>query len=99
MSDAQRLRQWRLALGADGDGLSEDDRRLDRALVALYDAGEEAGGKKGRGGLGGSAPRVASWLTDIRSFFPSSVVQVIQRDAFDRLGLKQMLLEPEFLAT
>jgi Mg-chelatase subunit ChlD len=99
MSDAQRLRQWRLALGADGDGLSEDDRRLDRALAALYDAGEEAGGKKGRGGLGGSAPRVASWLTDIRSFFPSTVVQVIQRDAFDRLGLKQMLLEPEFLAT
>src|SRR4029077_8224747 len=29
---------------------------------------------------------------------PSPVVQVIQRDAFERLGLKQMLLEPEFLA-
>jgi len=30
--------------------------------------------------------------------FPASVVQVIQKDAFERLGLKQMLLEPEFLA-
>src|SRR5262249_59141795 len=35
---------------------------------------------------------------DIREFCSSSVVQVIQKDAFERLGLKQMLLEPEFLA-
>ena len=33
----------------------------------------------GRGGLRGSAPRVSRWLGDIREFFPSSVVQVIQR--------------------
>jgi Mg-chelatase subunit ChlD len=98
MTDGQRLRQWRLALGADMDGMSEDDRRLDSALGALYETKGE-GARKGRGTLGASAPRVASWLGDIRSFFPSSVVQVIQRDAFDRLGLKQMLLEPEFLAT
>jgi Mg-chelatase subunit ChlD len=72
---------------------------LSGALSALYgDGGEAAPGKKGRGGLGGSAPRVASWLGDIREFFPSSVVQVVQKDAFDRLGLRQMLLEPEFLA-
>jgi Mg-chelatase subunit ChlD len=96
--DTPRLRQWRLALGTDTDGLGERDLRLDRALGALYDTREESG-RKARGGLGGSAPRVASWLGDIRSFFPSSVVQVIQRDAFERLGLKQMLLEPEFLAT
>jgi Mg-chelatase subunit ChlD len=97
-SDTQRLRQWRLVLGADTEGMSEGDRRLDAALGALYDATGE-GGRKGRGSLGSSTPRVASWLGDIRSFFPTSVVQVIQRDAFDRLGLKQMLLEPEFLAT
>jgi hypothetical protein len=98
MSDSQRLRQWRLALGADAEGMSEDDRRLDAALGALYETKGD-GARKGRGTLGSSAPRVASWLGDIRSFFPSPVVQVIQRDAFDRLGLKQMLLEPEFLAT
>jgi VWA domain-containing protein len=98
MSNTQRLRQWRLALGADTEGMSEDDRRLDAALGALYETtGETA--RKGRGSLSSSAPRVASWLGDIRSFFPAPVVQVIQRDAFDRLGLKQMLLEPEFLAT
>ena len=37
-------------------------------------------------------------MGDVRAYFPSPVVQVVQKDAFDRLGLKQMLLEPEFLA-
>jgi len=110
---AARLRRWRLALGGeDGSGLDERDRRLDRALSGLYGPGargwspgesDQPGRGKGRGaqrrgGLGGSAPQVARWLGDIREFFPSSVVQVMQRDAFERLGLKQMLLEPEFLA-
>jgi Mg-chelatase subunit ChlD len=40
---------------------------------------------------------VARWLGDIRSYFPSSVVQVMQRDAIDRLNLRQLLLEPELL--
>src|SRR5262249_61844424 len=100
---SERLRRWLLALGGeDSAGLSDRDRRLDAALAGLYDGGGAGkGGRSGsgrRGGLGGSAPRVASWLGDIREFFPSSVVQVIQKDAFERLGLKQMLLEPEFLA-
>ncbi len=95
---AERLRRWRLALGEGAEGspaLGEADQRLDAALAALYDA---TPGPKGRGSLHGSAPRVARWLGDIREFFPASMVQVIQRDAFERLGLKQMLLEPEFLA-
>src|SRR5262249_7716401 len=95
----ERRRRWRLALGGDDDeGLSARDVRIDRALGALYDRGEATGGNR-RGGLGASAPRVSRWLGDIREFFPSPVVQVIQRDAFDRLGLKAMLMEPEFLAT
>ena len=97
MTGAERLRRWRLALGEAADpgmALAEADRRLDQALAAVYDQSE---GPKGRGGLQGSAPRVARWLGDIREFFPSSVVQIMQRDAFERLGLKQMLLEPEFL--
>jgi Mg-chelatase subunit ChlD len=40
---------------------------------------------------------VARWLGDIRTYFPSSVVQVMQRDAIDRLNLRQLLLEPELL--
>jgi Mg-chelatase subunit ChlD len=96
---AERRRRWRLALGGeDTEGLSERDRRMDRALSALYGDVEGEGSSR-KGGLGGSAPRVARWLGDIREFFPAPVVQVIQRDAFERLNLKAMMLEPEFLAT
>ena len=81
-----------------GFALSDSDRRMSEALTALYGDGDDAP-KKGRGGLGGSAPRVAKWLGDIREFFPAPVVQVIQKDAFERKGLRQMLIEAEFLAT
>lgn len=99
MSDSgERLRRWRLAMGGDEDAaLSETDARIDRALSALY-AGAGHGWRR-KGGLGASAPRVARWLGDIREFFPAPVVQVIQRDAFDRLNLKALMLEPEFLET
>lgn len=100
-----RLSRWRLVLGGnDADGisaeggvpvrLSEDDARRDQALEELY-----GGGSGSRGGLGSSSPRVARWLGDIRGYFPSSVVQVMQSDAMDRLGLRQLLLEPEMLRT
>ncbi|MFO1059633.1 MAG: VWA domain-containing protein [Dongiaceae bacterium] len=92
----ERRRRWRLALGGDEPLREEPDIAMDRALAAIYDAPEK--GAKRRGGLGGSAPRVARWLGDIRGFFPAPVVQVMQRDALDRLGLKQMLLQPELLA-
>ena len=39
------------------------------------------------------------WLGDIRQYFPAEVVQVMQRDALERLGLTRMLLEPELLAS
>ena len=45
----------------------------------------------------GGAARVAAWLGDVRAFFPAPVVQVVQRDAFERLNLKRMLLEPEMM--
>jgi Mg-chelatase subunit ChlD len=97
----ERRRRWRLALGGDDEaGLSERDLRIDRALAMLYEAGPAAaGGKSRKGGLGRSAPRVARWLDDIREFFPAPVVQVIQRDAFERLELKALLGDPRFLAT
>jgi uncharacterized protein with von Willebrand factor type A (vWA) domain len=79
-----------------GDGLSGDDARMDAALGALYDAAPAESGTR-RGGLGASAPGVARWLGEIRELFPVSVVQVMQRDAIDRLGLTRMLLEPELL--
>lgn len=97
----ERERRWRLALGGEDDTLTKDDQRLSSALTALYGEGDgdrEGEQKKRRGGLGGSAPNVARWMGDIRSFFPAPVVQIVQKDAFDRLGLQRMLLEPEFLA-
>lgn len=78
--------------------LSKSDERLNAALSAVYGGMESGNGARGRGGLGRSAPKVSRWLGDIRELFPSSVVQVVQRDAVERLGLKQMLMEPEFLA-
>ena len=99
----ERLRRWRLVLGGeDADGitvnggsisLSTDDIARDEALAAIYDTD----GQGRSAGLGGSAPRVARWLGDIRTYFPSSVVQVMQQDAMDRLGLRHLLLEPEML--
>ena len=93
---SERIRRWKLALGDDDmEGLGECDQRLSRALSALY----ESDGRKGRGGLGASSPKVSRWLGDIREFFPTPVVQVIQKDAFERLNLKALMLEPEFLET
>lgn len=99
-----RLTRWRLVLGGDeSDGITLDpatgqrvaldaeDQRRDKALDDLY------GGPGRAAGMGSSAPRVARWLGDIRSYFPSSVVQVMQSDAMTRLGLGQMLLEPEMM--
>lgn len=94
MDEDERLRRWRLILGEPAAALvplGGVDGRMDATLQELYDAPRT-------GGLGGSAPRVARWLGDIRTYFPRSVVQVMQRDALDRLGLKAMLVQPEMLA-
>ena len=96
-NERDRLTRWRLVLGGDdSDGIGEaavlsaDDEKRDGVLRDLYDGSR-------RGGLGRSAPRVARWLGDIRGYFPSSVVQVMQADAMDRLGLTELLLEPELM--
>ncbi|POM23284.1 VWA domain containing CoxE-like protein [Actinomadura rubteroloni] len=99
--DTERLRRWRLVLGGDDDGtgatLTGDDARMDAALHKLY--GSRPGGRGGRrgAGLGDSAPSVARWLGDVRTYFPTPVVRVMQRDAIERLDLTRLLLEPEML--
>jgi Mg-chelatase subunit ChlD len=99
--DGERVRRWRLVLGSEADpetgtSLSAEDRSVDASLAALYDAPAGEGTQRAAG-LGSSAPRVARWLGDIRQYFPSTVVQVMQRDAVERLGITRMLMEPELL--
>jgi Mg-chelatase subunit ChlD len=107
--DAERLRRWRLLLGSAAEGmgeLGEDDQRRDAALTGLYGGGAGArtvgdapnGGKRSAG-LGSSAPMLHRWLGDVRKYFPTSVVQVMQKDAVEKLGLRQLLLEPELLSS
>ncbi|MFO0900384.1 MAG: VWA domain-containing protein [Pirellulales bacterium] len=104
IDSAERMRRWRLILGgADagclGASLTGADLAIDGALEALYrtvSRGEKSGRRSG--GLESSSPKVARWLGDIRQYFSTPVVRVLQRDALDRLGLRQMLLEPELLA-
>lgn len=104
MSDGmekERLRRWVLALGDEARSccpdvsLSAEDMDMSDALSLLYDNG--SGSKGLRGGSGASSPRVARWLGDIRKYFHSTVVRAMQKDAFDRLYLKDMLLQPEML--
>lgn len=95
MASEQLIRKWRMILGgdqSDGTGmtLTGTDQRMDQALEALYDNDR-------KGGLGPSSPNVSRWLGDIRSFFPNTVVQVMQQDALKRLDLTQMLFEKEML--
>ena len=99
-NDADRLRRWRLVLGGEAQdscgALNGDAAEMDQALSALYDDHGGLGDDR-RGGRGNSAPRVARWLGDIRKYFPSTVVQVMQKDALERLNLRDMLLQPEML--
>jgi Mg-chelatase subunit ChlD len=102
-TDEARLRRWRMVLGSEADAscghLIGAAAEMDQALAALYEADGPGGlqSKDRRGGRGGSAPSVARWLGDIRKYFPSSVVQVMQRDALERLNMRDMLLQPEML--
>jgi Mg-chelatase subunit ChlD len=103
-----KLVKWRLILGKqsnpnkdteeEGSGkqsaetleLGGEMKSMDSVLEALYDTDRT-------GGLGSSSPNINRWLGDIRKYFPSSMVQVMQKDALDRLNLNQMLLQPEVL--
>jgi len=106
--EQERLRRWRLVLGKSAQeglcgqgqngssnslGLSEQDMGMDEVLGQLYDIEKD----NNRVGMGASSPKVARWLGDIRTYFPSSAVQIMQKDAMERLDIKRFLLEPEML--
>lgn len=86
--------------------LGGDQSELDDALEAIYSGDEidQDEWKKPIDGMphgtvkGRTFPRVAKWLDQIRSFFPKDVVVLLQKDAIERRGLKELLFEPEVLA-
>jgi len=98
MEEIDRDHRWRLLIGKDQD--TESEFQLDKALSAIDDSLEflyRSQEGKQQGSLDASSPRVARWLGDIRSYFPTTVVRALQKDAFKRLNLTSMLLEPELL--
>nr|BBH95937.1 VWA domain-containing protein [Thermogemmatispora argillosa] len=105
IEERERLRRWRLILGREAAtalgleagqsaedqlSLSPDDQRIDRALEFLYDAERS-------GGSGASAPYVPHWLEDIRTYFPTPAVRILQQDAIKKLNFRQLLLDPDLL--
>lgn len=108
MDKTDLLTRWRLILGgneADGTGasLAGQEAQIDAALAALYEFDRRGAfhygeGDGRQGGRGPSQPNVARWLGDISTFFPQSVVQVMQGDALKHPELRQKLLtEPDIL--
>ena len=107
MAQQEQLARWRLILGSEtqesfsgmgGGALSQEELLMDAALGAIYGGPEEAFGDSGKGaGKGPSSPLLSKWLGDLRSLFDPETVAVVQNDAIERKGLKQLLLEPELL--
>ncbi len=114
MDTAERMKRWRLILGAESESqfqtmegyggarLSEEQLMMDQALAAIYNSaaygGFQARGGAGQGGgRGPSNPQLTRWLGDVRTLFDREIVKIVQGDAMERCGLKQLLFEPEIL--
>lgn len=106
MDTNDRLRRWRLILGSeaqkriegmgDGPDLSQEDLMMDTALDAIYNKDMKFG-FGGGAGKGASSPQISRWLGDVRTLFDKDIVKIIQSDAMERCGLKQLIFEPELL--
>ena len=105
MTQQKQIARWRLILGSEsekrftdmgGETLSPEEMMMDQALAAIYGGEGESISRRGAG-RGPSSPHIARWLGDLRRLFDSETVAVVQNDAIERKGLKQLLLEPELL--
>ncbi|CUU04908.1 MAG: VWA domain-containing protein [Armatimonadetes bacterium] len=103
----ESLTRWRLILGRTAEQQSPHFRLrpdafqemlptgvgpqdLDHALEFVYDSART-------GGTGDPTPYIPQWLEQIRTLFDADTLVMIQKDAFERRGLTQMLLQPELL--
>ena len=105
MQQTEQMARWRLILGSEtqdaftgmgGAPLSQEELLMDSALAAIYGGPGESMAGPGAG-KGPSSPYISKWLGDLRSLFDPETVAVVQSDAVERKGLKQLLLEPELL--
>ena len=105
MTQEEQISRWRLILGSESQNtfdkmgqstLTEEQYLMDQALSAIYGGPGESFSDKGAG-KGPSSPHITKWLGDLRTLFDSEIVAVVQNDAIERKGLKQLLLEPELL--
>ena len=99
IEDLNRLKKWRLILGENAEEENETSYPLDPVAASVDKALDALYGESAKAGLGSSAPKVSRWLGDIRKYFNKETVQIMQKDAFERLGIERMLLEPELLQT
>jgi Mg-chelatase subunit ChlD len=109
MSDTrERLKRWRLALGRYADNaldspeLTNGERRGDRALDYLYAREMERRGlRRGKGGGKGSLDpsqlTPLGWLSELRTLFPTPVIETVQAHAIDTLGMTELLSDPALL--
>lgn len=106
MEMEERIRRWRLILGAEseskfvamgGTGLTGSQDLMDQALAAIYGNTNSGEFSSFGAGKGPSVPVLSKWLGDVRSLFDKELVSIIQGDAMERCGLKQLMFEPELL--
>lgn len=106
MEMEERIRRWRLILGAEseskfaamgGTGLTDSQALMDQALAAIYGNTNSGEFSSFGAGKGPSVPVLSKWLGDVRSLFDKELVSIIQGDAMERCGLKQLMFEPELL--
>lgn len=92
--------------GMNMPALSDDQDLMDRALAAIYNKSGLGGfgngaqppaGRSTSAGHGPSNPQISRWLGDVRTLFDKDLVKIIQSDAMNRCGLKQLIFEPELL--
>lgn len=104
----ERLNRWRLILGKESKerfsqmgniNLTQEYDLMDNALDTIYGRNDNSSGNKSVRGAGNgmSNPQITKWLGDIRSLFDTDIVKIIQNDAINRKGMRELLFEPEIL--
>lgn len=91
--------------GSDALSMSEEDFLIDKALSDIYGSSyfgdiNELNANNGFGygnNYVNNFPEASKWLGDINNLFDKDIAEIIQNDAIERCGLKDLLLEPDIL--